>query len=32
MGDLYAAQFVCVGFRSSQGDGACGAWTLLGLK
>jgi len=27
MGDLYAAQTVCVGFRSSPGEGACGVMT-----
>jgi hypothetical protein len=32
MGDLYAAQTVGVGFHSSPGEGACDAWTLLGLK
>jgi hypothetical protein len=26
MGDLYAAQFVCVGFHSSPGEGASGLY------
>jgi outer membrane protein assembly factor BamB len=31
-GTLYAAQTVCAGFYSSPGEGACDAWTLLGLN
>jgi hypothetical protein len=30
--NAFGDPMVCVGFRSSQDDDACGAWTLLDLK